>query len=289
MSNSIVEWEGSTEATPVILLRDRPVMLDSRVATAFGIETREVNQNASRNPEIFTEEHCFRLNDEEFEFLTSRGVISKTGRGGSRWRPLAFTQKGIVRLATLLKTAKARDATDRMIDLFIEVHQQLALGLREASISQPQRILASTANTREAASIRSRLLEAIESLLATQIDPKSKTTVADEIADVAGGALNYVKAHLNAKSLDNEKVAAETVLILEKAREVRDRTRADMDKSTAETERIYLENFDLKLTLAERMWRIAEKLEPNEIVRLNDVFTKPSLFLRGPDVPQPRD
>jgi hypothetical protein len=266
----------------IILLRNKPVMLDSRVAIAFGTETRAINQTVTRHREKFTSEHCFQLDEKERDFLTSQGVIPKPGRGGSRSLPFVYTQKGVVRLATILNSPQARDATDRMIDLFIEIHQQLALGRGEVSISQPQRILPSSEITGQAKNIRTRLLEAIGDLLVTRINPNSKATVADEIADVAGGALNYVKAHLNAKGLDNEKVAAETILILEKAREVRDRTRADLDKSAAETERIHLENFEKRLTLAERVWTMAEKFEPNEIVSLNQAFVKPSLFLRGP-------
>lgn len=266
----------------IILLRNKPVMLDSRVAVAFGTETRAINQTVTRHREKFTFEHCFQLDEGERNFLTSQGVIPKAGRGGSRSLPFVYTQKGVVRLATILNSPQARDATDRMIDLFIEIHQQLALGRSEVSISQPQRILPSPETTGQAKNIRARLLEAIGDLLATRINPNSKATVADEIADVAGGALIYVKAHLNAKGLDNEKVAAETVLILEKAREVRDRTRADLDKSAAETERIHLENFEKRLTLAERVWAMAEKFEPNEIVSLNQAFVKPLLFLRGP-------
>jgi hypothetical protein len=78
----------------VFFARGQPVLLASRVATAFGVETREVNQTVARNPAKFSAVHSFELSEEEMAFLTSRGVISKTGRGDSRSAPRVFAKKG---------------------------------------------------------------------------------------------------------------------------------------------------------------------------------------------------
>lgn len=272
---------GAEEGT-ILLLRGRPVILDARVAVAFDVETREINQAASRNPNKFGQEHRFQLSEDERDFLISQGVMSKPGRGGSRALPFVYTQKGVARLATVLDTPQALVATDLMIDLFVEVYQQIASGRQVVSVSHPDRLLPDADTTTSIATIRSQLLKAIQDLLQTEISPRSKVTVGDELAEIAGGALSYVKAHLSAKGLENEKVAAETLLIVEKAREIRDRTRADLEKSAAETERIHLENFDKKLGIVERVWAMAEKFEPNKIVLLNRAFVKPALLLQAP-------
>ena len=267
----------------IMLLRGMPVILDSRVAHAFGVETREVNQAAARNPHKFADHHRFQISENEREFLTSQNVISKPGRGGSRTLPYVYTQKGVARLAKVLDTPQALEATDLMIDLFVEVHQQLAAGHTQISVARPGRLFPDAGLAAHVAQIRQQLVKSISDLLSVQIDPASKTTLRDEIGEVAGGALNYLKAHLNAKNIENEKVAAETVMILEKAREVRDCTRADLAKAAVETEKMQLENFEKKLAIAERLWAMAEKFEPNEIVMLNRAFVKPSLLLRAPD------
>lgn len=282
-TQGLAEAAGPTDPTPghaVLLLRGMPVVLATRVAESFGMETREINQAALRNQEMFTGQHRFQLTPEEFEFLTSQGVIPKPGRGGSREMPWVYTQKGVIRLATIVNSAKARQATDIMIDLFIEVYQQLAMGRREIEVSQPGRLLPEAGLAGQMAKVRAQLFKAVADLLNTEIDPKSKTTVADEIGDLASSARGYIKAHLDAKGLENEKISAETVLVLEKAREVR----AQIAKSAAETEGINLANFEKKLAIAERCLAMAEKLEPNAIVLLNRAFAKPSLLLQGPSV-----
>lgn len=116
---------------PVIVLRGVPVVLDTRVAEAFGVPTRQINQAVRRNPLKFGSQHRFQLTQAEVDDLKSQNVISNGGRGGRRYLPFAYTQKGVARLATVLDTPQALAATDRMIDLCTEVYQQLASGRRE--------------------------------------------------------------------------------------------------------------------------------------------------------------
>ena len=51
----------------ILVIGGQHVMLDSKVAEAFGTETRRVNEAVSRNREKFTDVHCFKLTDEEFK------------------------------------------------------------------------------------------------------------------------------------------------------------------------------------------------------------------------------
>ena len=70
----------------VFELRGYFVMLAARVAEVFGVETREVVQNITRNNDnprpLFPERYAFQVTKEESERLKSLGVISKPGRGG---------------------------------------------------------------------------------------------------------------------------------------------------------------------------------------------------------------
>ena len=276
------EADSPQSAGTIVLLRGRPIVVDAKVAQAFGVETREVNQAVARNREKFTEAHAFQVSDAERDFLISHSVIPRPGRGGSRTLPHVFTQKGVARLATVIASPQALAATDMIIDLFVEVYQQIAQGHGTVAVNQPSRFLPDLSLREQVQDIRKKLLTAIQDLLATQISPTSKATVADEIGDLAQGALGFVKAHLGAKGIENEKIAAETVHLLEKAREVRDRTRADVAKTQAETERVMLENFEKKLALVERLSTMAEKLEPNAFVVLSQTFVKPALLLQPP-------
>lgn len=78
------EFEAPDGAAHIIVVRQHPVMLAAQVAKAFHAETREVTQTVRRNPAKFTASHAFELTEEEVADLTSQGVISKPGRGGSR-------------------------------------------------------------------------------------------------------------------------------------------------------------------------------------------------------------
>ncbi len=262
------EQQALDSADPVLFVRDQPVMLAARVAAAFGVETREVNQAVRRNPLKFTDAHTFALSQQEVDLLTSQGVISKSGRGGSRALPQVFTQKGVVRLATVLTSPRALEATDLIIDLFIEVHRQLAQGRTQIAITNAARLLPSEKAAQRIGDFRNKLFDALEGLLGTIIDPKNNTTVGDELEEVSSGALAYLKDHLKTRGLENEKISAETLQILEKAREIRERTRADVKRSHAETERITLENFDKKIAIVEKLLKMADQMAPNAIVSL---------------------
>jgi hypothetical protein len=261
-------------------------MLDWVIATAFGVETREVNQAVARNPHKFGPEHRFQLSEQERDFLTSQRVIPKPGRGGSRVLPHVFTQKGVARLATILDTPTALAATDRMIDLCTEVYRQLAQGRSEITVSQPSRHLPDQATIERMRRLREELFEAVADLLKTKV-PTRGTTLADEMGTAAGNAWAMLQAHMKAKSLENEKVAAETLLILEKAREIRDRTRADIEKAEAETEGISLSNMEKRLAIAERAFALAQKMEPDAVALISRNFVQPRLLLEVPNLSLP--
>jgi hypothetical protein len=261
----------STE--PVILFQGEPVILAAWVARAFGVQTREVVQAVKRNPLKFQNIHAFELTADDVAALTSQGVISKTGRGGSRALPWAFTQKGIVRLAMTMNAPAALEATDRIIDLFIEVQAQLVRGRTQVAISNPSQILPDAKATLRIGAFREKLLDALEGLLGTVIDPRTKATVRDELEEIGGSALDYLKAHLRKKGLENERIEAETIHILEKVREIRARTEAEVHKSAAETEKINLENLDKKIAIVEKLLQMADRMEPNAVVSLLGNFT----------------
>ncbi len=260
--------EPAQSASPIIVVGSEPVMLASRVAQAFEVETREIIQAIKRNPTKFNENHAFELTADDVAALTSQGVISKPGRGGSRARPWVVTHKGVVRLATVMNSSAAVAATDRIIDVFIQVQTQLAQGRTDLIISNSSQILPDPDAVNRHASFRDKLYKALEGLLGTIIDRETKTTVRDQLEDTGDSALNYLKSHLRKQGLENEKVTAETLHILEKVRELRARTEADIRKSTAETEKIVLENLDKKIGIVERLLLMADKIEPNAVVSL---------------------
>ena len=112
------------------------------------------------------------------------------------------------------------------------------------------------------------LLNAVDSLLSTVVNPRENITVRDELAEVGSGALGMLKAHLNAKSLENDKIAADTLLVLEQIHQIRAKTAAEIRKSDADTETVYLTNLDKRISIVERLLRLTAELEPNAAATL---------------------
>jgi hypothetical protein len=275
------------DAAPVFALRGQSVILASRVAEAFGVETREVTQAVKRNAGKFLEIHAFQVTEEERAEMRSQAVIAKPGRGGTRALPWVFSIKGVVRLATIMDAPAALDATDRIIDLFLEVRAQLIQGRTEITVSHPSRLVPDQPAAKEVAALKRKLLGAVTKLLDTEVDPRSRTTVRDELGEVSGNALTHLKEVLKTRGLENEKLHAEVALILEKAREIRERTAADTRKTDAETEAQILKNIETRITLVERALKLADEMEPNAVVTLLDGFPAQGL-LPAPAAPARR-
>jgi len=65
----------------VLLARGQKVLLDSDLASLYGVTTKRLNEQAKRNIERFPVDFMFQLNGEEHETLRSQIATLKTGRG----------------------------------------------------------------------------------------------------------------------------------------------------------------------------------------------------------------
>ena len=65
----------------------------------------------------------FQLSDEEWASLISQIAISKSGRGGRRFAPYAFTEQGVAMLATVLNSEKAIQINIQIIDTFVAMRK----------------------------------------------------------------------------------------------------------------------------------------------------------------------
>ena len=87
-------------------IRGVRVMLDFDLAVLYQVETRVLKQAVRRNLERFPEDFMFEVTEVEYNSLIfslkSQFVISND-RGGRRYMPFAFTEHGIIMLASLLR------------------------------------------------------------------------------------------------------------------------------------------------------------------------------------------
>ncbi|RTL72916.1 MAG: ORF6N domain-containing protein [Hyphomicrobiales bacterium] len=269
-------------------MRGQPVMLAADVALIFEVETREIVQNIKNNLEIFPEKYAFQLEPAEVEQLRSAGLISKPGRGGSRARPWVVTRKGAIRLATIMRSARALQAADIFVDIFDAIVQQLNDGTDQVAISNPSQIISTEQDRKMLEGVREQFANAMKALFETVIDAKRNTTVADELQEVSAEAVNYVKAWLSGKALANEKLEAETMLIIEQARDMYERRQADLADKALDRERKALDNFRARIALAQDLIATYQALEPNAFVQITRGFAAATRSQRPARLPTPR-
>lgn len=105
----------------IIELRGQQVLLDSDVATLYGVETREINQAVKNNPGKFPKGYVFDIEKQELATLRSKKLITTSPK--SRSLPKAFTEKGLYMLATILKGEQATNTTIAIIEAFAKLRE----------------------------------------------------------------------------------------------------------------------------------------------------------------------
>jgi len=83
----------------IYLIREEKVMLDRDLAELYGVETKTLKQQVRRNLENFPDDFMFELTTEEFDGLRSQFVTSN--RGGTRYKPMVFTEHGVLMLSSV--------------------------------------------------------------------------------------------------------------------------------------------------------------------------------------------
>lgn len=110
----------------IYTLRGENVILDKDIAVLYGVTTGALNQAVKRNPKRFPSDFMFQLTEEEWESLKSQIVIAKTGRGGSRTLPYAFTEHGVLMLASVLRTDIAAQVSINIARTLSELRRYIA-------------------------------------------------------------------------------------------------------------------------------------------------------------------
>jgi hypothetical protein len=85
-------------------------------------------QAVKRNTDRFPSDFMFQLSKEEFAALRSQSVISnvKSGRGGRRSPPYAFTEQGVAMLSSVLRSRRAVRVNIEIMRVFVRLRQMIA-------------------------------------------------------------------------------------------------------------------------------------------------------------------
>ncbi len=99
--------------------------MDRDLAALYGVPTFRFNEAVKRNRNRFPEDFMFQLTSDEVTCLTSQFAMSKSGRGGRRTLPYAFTEHGTVMAANILRSPKAIEMSVFVVRAFIRMRQML--------------------------------------------------------------------------------------------------------------------------------------------------------------------
>ena len=106
----------------ILLLRGQRVMLDSDLASLYGVSTKALNQAVRRNIERFPQDFMFQLTQEEVRFLRSQIVTLDAGRGRHRkFLPYAFTEQGVAMLSGVLRSPRAVRVNIEIMRAFVRL------------------------------------------------------------------------------------------------------------------------------------------------------------------------
>ena len=131
---------------PVIrIIRGQRVILDSDLAKIYGVTTKRLNEQVSRNRERFPADFMFRLTAGEWQDLklqtatsnrsqTASGsepnlksqIATSRSHGGRRKLPYAFTEHGAVMAANVLNSERAVAMSVYVVRAFVKLREVLA-------------------------------------------------------------------------------------------------------------------------------------------------------------------
>ena len=112
------------------IIRGLKVMLDKDLAEMYGVPTYRLNEAVKRNFSRFPGDFMFQLDTNEFEILISQFAISslpdgKSGWGGTRKLPYAFTEQGVAMLSSVLRSETAIQVNIQIIRVYTKIRQLL--------------------------------------------------------------------------------------------------------------------------------------------------------------------
>ena len=110
----------------ILVLRGQRVLLDTDLATLYGVTTKRFNEQVRRNRERFPKDFMFQLTAEERATLRSQIATLKGGRGQhSKYLPYAFTEHGAIMAATILNSPRAVEMSVYVVRAFVQLREML--------------------------------------------------------------------------------------------------------------------------------------------------------------------
>jgi hypothetical protein len=106
----------------VITIRDQKVILANDVAELYSTTTREINKAVRNNLDKFPKDYCFQLQTAEKQYVVENFHHLEKLKF-SPVAPMAFTEKGLYMIATVLRSREATEVTFAIIETFARLRE----------------------------------------------------------------------------------------------------------------------------------------------------------------------
>ena len=107
----------------IYIIRGQKVLMDFNLAKLYAVETSQLKRQVKRNIDRFPHDFMFELNEDEFDILRSQ--IGTSSWGGTRYRPMAFTEQGVAKLSSVLNSETAIRVNIQIIRVFTKMREMI--------------------------------------------------------------------------------------------------------------------------------------------------------------------
>lgn len=155
----------------IVVIRGQRVLLDTDLASLYGVTVRRLNEQVRRNSKRFPDSFVFHLTFNELRTNWSQvATSSKKYRGPGRL-PLAFTEHGAIMAATILNSPRAVEMTVYVVRAFVKLRELLA---SNTELARKLEVLEESVATLDART-RRQFEEVYKAIRALMAPPAAKT------------------------------------------------------------------------------------------------------------------
>ena len=123
---SLISIPRETIENKILLIRNKKVMLDRDLAKLYAVSTSYLKRQVKRNLSRFPADFMFELSSRELADWRCQFGASNSLRMGLRYKPLAFTEHGILMLSSVLNSERAIQINIQIMRAFTKLREVIA-------------------------------------------------------------------------------------------------------------------------------------------------------------------
>ncbi len=123
MKNNLLPVE--SVVSNILYIRSQKVLLNSYLAKLYGVSTKRLNEQVSRNIKRFPGDFMFQLSKEEYNALRYQFGTLKRGQH-SKYLPYAFTELGVAMLSSVLNSDEAIEINIIIMRAFVKLRELIS-------------------------------------------------------------------------------------------------------------------------------------------------------------------